>query len=73
MAMTPTEPQRSVKGAPDTTRPASLTASKARTPTHAVQGPAKIGEGDGRTMTTPSGPPPLHGTAPQSVKPKEQP
>jgi hypothetical protein len=71
MAMTPQDPQRSVKGAPDTTRPASLTASKPRTQTHAVQGPGAIE--NGKAMTTPSGPPPIHGTAPQSVKPKEQP
>ena len=73
MAMTPQGPQRSVKGAPDTTKPAKLDTQTPRTPTHAVQGPAKIGDRDGKAMTTPSGPPPLHGTRPQAVKPKEQP
>ena len=70
MATTPTEPQRSVKGAPDTTKPASLTASKPRTPTHSVQGPQTIENGH-KAFATPSGPPPLHGTAPAAVKPKE--
>jgi len=69
---TPQDPQRNVKGAPDTTRPASLAASKPRTPTHAVQGPARWENGRD-AVSTPSGPPPLHGTPPQAVKPKEQP
>ena len=70
MATTPTEPQRSVKGAPDTTKPASLTASRPRTPTHAVTGPGKLENGH-KPVAVPSGPPPLHGTAPAAVKPKE--
>lgn len=70
MTTTPAEPQRSVKGAPDTTRPAKLAASPARTPTHAVQGPASWENGR-HAVSTPSGPPPLHGTAPAAAKPKE--
>lgn len=70
MTMTPQDPQRSVKGAPDTTRPAALTASKPRTQTHAVTGPGKLENGR-KPVAVPSGPPPLHGTAPAAVKPKE--
>lgn len=71
MATTPTGPQRSVKGAPDTTRPASLATQKPRTPTHAVQGPGVMENGH-KPFATPQGPPPLHGTPPATVKPKEQ-
>lgn len=59
------------KGAPDTTKPAKLATGSQRTPTHSVQGPAKWENGRD-TVTTPSGPPPLHRTPPAAVKPKEQ-
>jgi hypothetical protein len=62
--------QRSVPGAPDTTKPASTDTLPARKPTHAVTGPP-VSHG-GKPVTTPSGPPPLHGTAAPAVKPKEQ-
>lgn len=71
MSMTPQGAQRNVKGAPDTTKPAALATATPRTPTHAVQGPGQLENGH-QAMTTPSGPPPLHGTAPAEVKPKEQ-
>jgi hypothetical protein len=71
MTTTPQEPQRHVPGAPDTTKPASLAASTARTPTHAVQGPAKWENGRDAN-STPSGPPPLHGAGAQDAKPPEQ-
>lgn len=70
MAGTPQTPQRNVPGAPDTTKPASTTSLPARKPTHAVQGPAKWENGRDPAVT-PSGPPPLHGTAAHAVKPKE--
>jgi len=73
MSMTPRETGRSVKGAPDTTRPAKLDTATPRTPTHAVQGPATWGDADNRTVSTPAGPPPLHGTGAADVKPREQP
>lgn len=64
------QPQRNVPGAPDTTKPASTSHLPQRTPTHAVQGPAQTATG--KPVTTPSGPPPLHGTPAHAVKPKEQ-
>lgn len=70
MATTPQDAQRSVPGAPDTTKPASLAASAPRTPTHAVTGPGQLE--NGKPLSTPSGPPPLHGTGAPAVKPKEQ-
>ena len=63
--------QRNVPGAPDTTKPAALAASPARKPTHAVQGPGKWENGRD-SVSTPSGPPPLHGCAAADAKPKEQ-
>jgi len=72
MAATPQDAQRSVPGAPDTTRPASTASLPARKPTHAVQGPARWENGRD-AASTPSGPPPLHGTPAAAVKPKEQP
>lgn len=73
MNTTPQNPQRrrSVKGAPDTTKPAQLTASTPRTPTHKVTGPAKLPNSN-RKQATVQGPPPLHGTGAQAVKPPEQ-
>jgi hypothetical protein len=71
MAGTPQDAQRSVPGAPDTTKPASLAALPARKPTHAVQGPAKWENGRD-AATTSSGPPVVHGTPATAVKPKEQ-
>jgi hypothetical protein len=71
MTTTPQNAQRNVPGAPDTTKPASLAATPARKPTHAVQGPPKWENGRD-PATTPSGPPPLHGAGAQDAKPPEQ-
>lgn len=68
MAVTPQDAQRRVAGAPDTTKPASLTASTARIPTHAVTGPSAWENGRDVNFT-PSGPPPLRGSAPADVLP----
>lgn len=62
MAVTPQDAQRRLAGAPDATKPASLAASQARTPTHAVTGPGQWENGRDTTWT-PTGAPPLHGTA----------
>lgn len=70
MTGTPQAPQRSVPGAPDTTRPASTTSLPQRKPTHTVTGPPVSPAG--KPVTTPSGPPPLHGTPAAAAKPKEQ-
>lgn len=71
MGTTPQDAQRHVKGAPDTTKPASTVHLPQRTPTHAVQGPAAWENGHGQ-VSTPSGPPPLHGATAQDCKPREQ-
>lgn len=60
MAATPQGAQRSTPGAPDTTKPAQLSASQPRTPTHAVTGPAAWENGRD-PVSTPAGPPPLCG------------
>ena len=67
----PQDSQRSVPGAPDTTKPAQLERLPARTPTHAVQGPPRWENGRD-AVSTPSGPPPLHQAPAASAKQKEQ-
>lgn len=71
MALTPQDPQRHAAGAPDTTRPASTARLPQRTPTHAVQGPARLENSHAGTRT-PAGPPPLHGATAQDCCPREQ-
>lgn len=68
MAVTPQNAQRRTAGAPDTTKPAQLAASTARTPTHAVTGPTAWENGRDST-STPAGPPPLRGTGPDDCNP----
>lgn len=67
MATTPQNAARRTPGAPDTTKPAQLAASAARTPTHAVTGPAAWE--NGRDPVTPAGPPQLRGAAATDVDP----
>jgi len=67
----PQSGQRSVPGAPSSTKPASTAILPSREPTHAVTGPAALPV-TGKPVTTPSGPPPLHRTGAHEVKPKEQ-
>ena len=64
MGATPQRAQRRIPGAPDTTKPAQLAASAARTPTHAVTGPPAWENGRD-TAWSPSGPPPLCSGGPQ--------
>jgi hypothetical protein len=74
---TPTDAQRRVPGAPDSTMTAQhrlpvsgagpLTLRK-RTPTHAVTGPGAWENGRDQT-STPSGPPPLNGAGAGDCKP----
>ncbi|WP_042400178.1 hypothetical protein [Streptacidiphilus carbonis] len=68
MAATPQDAQRRTPGAPDSTKPAHLAASSARTPTHAVTGPAAWENGRDAT-STPAGPPSLRGTAASDADP----
>lgn len=68
MAVTPQNSQRRTPGAPDTTKPAQLAASTARTPTHAVTGPAAWENGRDST-STPAGAPPLRGASAGDCQP----
>lgn len=68
MATTPQQPQRRVPAAPDTTRPAALTSTPARTPTHAVQGPATWE--NGRDPATAPGPLVVHGPPATAALPR---
>lgn len=67
MAVTPQNAQRRTLGAPDATKPAQLAASTARTPTHAVTGPAAWE--NGRDPVTPGAPPQLRGAAASDCDP----
>jgi hypothetical protein len=68
MAGTPQNAQRRTAGAQDATKPAQLAASTARTPTHAVTGPAAW-ENSRDPVSTPDGPPAVRGTAATDVDP----
>lgn len=68
MGATPQNAARRTPGAPDATKPAQLKASTGRAPTHAVTGPAAW-ENARDPVSSPSGPPPLHGSSAADTDP----